>query len=65
MLRRWKEYFEVLMNEENERERRVEEVIAVKQEIRKISKGKVRKALKRIKHEKAVGPNDILVEVWK
>ncbi|KAK2913101.1 hypothetical protein Q8A73_007214 [Channa argus] len=35
---RWKEYFEELMNEENERERRVEEVTSVEQEVAKIKK---------------------------
>ena len=34
---RWKEYFEELMNEENERERRVEELTIVEQEVAKIS----------------------------
>ncbi|KAK3569964.1 hypothetical protein QTP86_007799 [Hemibagrus guttatus] len=45
--RRWKEYFEELMNEENEREKRVEGVNSV------CGSGK------------AVGPDDIPVEVWK
>ncbi|KAK2890506.1 hypothetical protein Q8A73_018806 [Channa argus] len=62
---RWKEYFEELMNEENERERRVEEVTVVKQEVAKISKSEVRRTLKRMKSGKAVGPDDIPVEVWK
>ncbi|KAK2902094.1 hypothetical protein Q8A73_011840 [Channa argus] len=62
---RWKEYFEELMNEENERERRVEEVTGVEQEVAKISKSEVRRALKRMKSGKAVGPDDIPVEVWK
>ncbi|KAK3513292.1 hypothetical protein QTP70_009791 [Hemibagrus guttatus] len=63
--RRWKEYFEELMNEENERERRVEGVNSVEQKVDKIRKDEVRKALKRIKSGKAVGPDDIPVEVWK
>ncbi|KAK3563951.1 hypothetical protein QTP86_006275 [Hemibagrus guttatus] len=63
--RRWKEYFEELMNEENEREKRVEGVNSVKQKVDKIRKDEVRKALKRMKSGKAVGPDDILVEVWK
>ncbi|KAK3534130.1 hypothetical protein QTP86_002258 [Hemibagrus guttatus] len=60
--RRWKEYFEELMNEENERERRVEGVNSVEQKVDKIRKDEVRKALKRIKSGKAVGPDDIPVE---
>ncbi|KAK3549961.1 hypothetical protein QTP86_016841, partial [Hemibagrus guttatus] len=63
--RRWKEYFEELMNEENEREKRVEGVNSVEQKVNKIRKDEVRKALKRMKSGKGVGPDDILVEVWK
>ncbi|KAK3563919.1 hypothetical protein QTP86_004862 [Hemibagrus guttatus] len=63
--RRWKEYFEELMNEENEREKRVEGVNSVEQKVDKVRKDEVRKALKRMKSGKAVGPDDIPVEVWK
>ncbi|KAK3563208.1 hypothetical protein QTP86_018266, partial [Hemibagrus guttatus] len=63
--RRWKENFEELMNEENEREKRVEGVNSVEQKVDKIRKDEVRKALKRMKSGKAVGPDDIPVEVWK
>ncbi|KAK3543381.1 hypothetical protein QTP70_018399 [Hemibagrus guttatus] len=63
--RRWKEYFEELMNEENEREKRVEGVNSVEQKVDKIRKDEVRKVLKRMKSGKAVGPDDIPVEVWK
>ncbi|KAK3557572.1 hypothetical protein QTP70_030500 [Hemibagrus guttatus] len=57
--RRWKEY---LMNEENEREKRVEGVNSVEQKVDKIRKDEVRKALKRTKSGEAVGPDDIPVE---
>ncbi|KAK3559199.1 hypothetical protein QTP86_005200 [Hemibagrus guttatus] len=61
--RRWKEYFEELMNEENERgKKRVEGVNSVEQKVNKIRKDEVRKALKRMKSGKAVGPDDIPVE---
>ncbi|KAK3569677.1 hypothetical protein QTP86_002626 [Hemibagrus guttatus] len=63
--RRWKEYFEELMNEENEREKRIEGVNSVEQKVDKIRKDEVRKALKMMKSGKAVGPDDIPVEVWK
>ncbi|KAK3527860.1 hypothetical protein QTP86_009416 [Hemibagrus guttatus] len=63
--RRWKEYFEELMNEENEREKRVEGVNSVEQKVDKIRKDEVRKALKRMESGKAVGPDNIPVEVWK
>ncbi|KAG7497869.1 hypothetical protein JOB18_045303 [Solea senegalensis] len=62
---RWNEYFEELMNEENEREQRVEEMTTVNHEVADISKDEVRGALKRMKNGKAVGPDDIPVEVWK
>ncbi|KAK3569633.1 hypothetical protein QTP86_002580 [Hemibagrus guttatus] len=63
--RRWKEYFEELMNEENERGKRVEGVNPAEQKVDKIRKDEVRKPLKRMKSGKAVGPDDIPVEVWK
>ncbi|KAK3515275.1 hypothetical protein QTP70_013499 [Hemibagrus guttatus] len=63
--RTWKEYFEELMNEENEREKRVEGVNSVEEKVDKIRKDEVRKALKRMKSGKAVDPDDIPVEVWK
>ncbi|KAK3563126.1 hypothetical protein QTP86_016360, partial [Hemibagrus guttatus] len=63
--RRWKEYFEELMIEENEREKRVEGVNSVEQKVDKIRKDEVKKALKRMKSGKAVGPDNIPVEVWK
>ncbi|KAK3544091.1 hypothetical protein QTP86_001479 [Hemibagrus guttatus] len=63
--RRWKEYFEELINEENERGKRVEGVNSVEQKVDKIRKDEVRKVLKRMKSGKAVGPEDIPVEVWK
>ena len=56
---RWKEYFEELMNVENEREQRLEEVTPVDQEVAKISRNEVRRVLKRMKSGKAVGPDDI------
>ena len=65
VLGRWKEYFECLMNEENEREKREEEVPVVDQEVAMVSKDEVRRALKRMKRGKALGPDDIPVEVWK
>lgn len=65
VLRRWREYFEGLMNEENERERRLDDVGIVDQEVRWISRDEVRAAMKRMKSGKAVGPDDIPVEVWR
>ena len=65
VLRRWMEYFEELMNEENERERRLEEVEIVNLEVGWISKDEVRTAMKRMKSGKAVGPDGIPVDAWK
>ena len=50
VLRRWRQYFKELLNEENERERRVDKVETVEQEVRNISRDEV-KALKMIKLE--------------
>ena len=60
-----KEIFEELMNEENERERTVEEVTVVDQEVAKVSQTEVRRTLKRMKSGKTVSPDDLPVEVWK
>ena len=59
VLTRWEECFGELMNEDNERERRVEEVETVKQEVGKISKDEVRKAMKTLKNGKAICPDEI------
>ena len=60
------EYFEELMNEENEREcRRVQEVRVVDQAVAKIGEADVRNILKKIKRRKTVGPDDVPVVVQK
>ena len=64
VLRQWKEYFEELMNEENKRERRLDEAEIVNQEVQQIS-AEVRAAINRMKTGKAVGPDDIPIEAWK
>ena len=61
VLRIWKEYYKGLMNEENGRGRRENDGERVNLEVEKISKEEV----KRMKNGKAVGPDDIPVEVWK
>ena len=50
VLRRWKEYFEEIMNEGNESKRRMEEVGTVKREVGKFSEDVVIKVLKRMKN---------------
>ena len=61
VLKRWKEYFEKLMNAENNRDPRTEEAEVVNKEINCVSK--VKNTLRRMKKGKAVGPDGLLVEV--
>ena len=63
VLKQWLDYFKKLMNEENPRERRQDEVDIVIQDVTKISEDEVRVALRRMKNGKAMGPDDIQVEV--
>ena len=51
MLIKWKGYFEELMNKEIEKEMRVEKVVTLRQELGKVNKDEVRKALKKMKNE--------------
>ena len=65
MLKSWKEYFEKLMNEENNRDPKTEKAEVVNEEINCISREEVKNALRRMKKGKTVGPDELLVEVWK
>ena len=65
VLKRWKEYFEKLMNEENNREPRTEETEVVNEEVNCVSREEVKNALRRMKKDKAVGPDELPIEVWK
>ena len=49
VLKRWKEYFEKLMNEENNRELRTEEAEVVNEEVNCVSREEVNNALRRMK----------------
>ena len=64
VLKRWKEYFEKLMNKENGRDPRTEEAEVVNKEVNYVSR-EVRNALRRMKKVKGVGPDELSVEVWK
>ena len=64
VLKRWKEYFEKLMNEENNRDPRTEEAEVVNEEVNCVSR-EVKNALRRMKKGKAVGPDELPIEVWK
>ena len=65
VLKRWKEYFEKLMNEENNRNPSTEEAEVINEEVNCVSKEEVKNALRRMKKSKAVGPDELPVEVWK
>ena len=65
VLKRWKEYFEKLMNEENDREPRTEEAEVVNEEVNCVSREEVKNTPRRIKKGKVVGPDELPVEVWK
>ena len=53
------------MNEENDRDPRTEETEVVNEEVNYISREEVKNALRRMKKGKAVGPDELPVEVWK
>ena len=65
VLNRWKEYFEKLMNEENNRDPRKEEAEVVNEELNCVSRDEAKNALRRMEKGKAVGPDELPVEVWK
>ena len=65
VLRRWKEYFEKLVDEENDGDPGTEEAEVVNEEVNCVSKEEVRNAIRGMKGGKAVGPDELPVEVWK
>ena len=65
VLKRWKEYFEKLLNKKNNRDPRTEEAEVVNEEVNCVSREEVRNVLRRMKKRKAVGPDELPVEVWK
>ena len=65
VLRRWKEYFQKLMNYENDREPRTEEAEVVNEEVGCLSREEVKNALRRMEKGKAVGPDELPVKDWK
>ena len=56
MLNRWKEYFEKLMNKENDREPRTEEAKVVNEEVNCVNR-EVKNALRRMKKGKVITPD--------
>ena len=65
VLKRWKEYFEKLINEENNSDARTEKAEVVNEEVNCVSREEVKNTLRRMKKDKAVGPDELPVEVWK
>ena len=64
VLKRWKEYFEKLMNKENNRDPRREEAEVVNEKVNCVRR-EVKNTLRRMKKGKAVGPDELPVEDWK
>ena len=60
VLKRWKEYFEKLMNKENNKEPRTEEAKVVNKVVNCVS-SEVKNAPKRMKKGKVVGPDELPV----
>ena len=65
VLKRWFDNFRQLMNEENRRERKLDDVGSCTLKVTEITEDEVRAALKRTKNGKAVGPDDLPVEAWR
>ena len=65
MKERWKQYFNKLLNEENERRVREKQPDTNEREGQEIGLDEVKITLKKMKNGKAVGPDDIPAEVWK
>ena len=65
VLKRWKEYFEKLMNKENNRKPKTEKAEVVNEELNCVSREEVKNALRMMKKGKAVGPDELPIEVWK
>ena len=65
ILKRWQEYFEKLMNEDNDHEKRTDLATGAIREVPRVNMEEVRDAMKKMKNGKAVGSDKIPVEAWK
>jgi hypothetical protein len=64
---RWREYFEKLFNDESEKTaiELDDSIDTNKRFVRRIQESEVKEALKKMKIGKALGPDDIPIEVWR
>ena len=62
---RWREYYQKLMNEDNPREGRNEQQAEVEDDVTEINSAEIEMALRNVKNEKATGPDNLPVKVWK
>ena len=60
VLKKWKEYFEKLMKEENDRMPTTEEAEVVNEEVNCVGREEVKDALRGMNKSKAVGPDELL-----
>ena len=65
ILKRLQEYFEKLMNEENDHEKRTDIASWAMREVPRVNMEEVRNAMKKRKIGRAVGQGKIPVEAWK
>ena len=65
ILKRWRKYYQKLINEENPREGRNEQQAEVEGDITEITSAEIEMALRNMKNGKATGPDNLPVEVWK
>ena len=64
VLKSWKKHFEKLINEENNRDPRTEEAEVVNEKLNCVRR-EMKNAMRKMKKGKAVGPDELPVEVWK
>ena len=62
VLKRWKKYFEKLMNKENDREPRTEKGEVVNKKVKYVSREEVKNALSRMNKSKAFATDELPVE---
>ena len=64
-MERWRQWFQKLVNEENQTEGRNDQQAEVEGDITEITSAEIEMALRNMKNGKATGPYNLPVEVWK